>query len=203
MARKEGHRLQTCSAGGTGAKLGVQYGALCWRMHRDRVEVLLITSRDTGRWVIPKGWPMDGLSPEAAAAREAWEEAGVRGGPDPVCAGIYTYDKILPRDRAVPCAVAVYGLHVTGLDDRYPERKERRRKWFAAGKAARLVAEPELRDILLSFQPPPPPCRRAPIAADPDDELPVDVPTDIETPEAGSAAPVTGTGTGWHPAATD
>ena len=54
-----------------------QYGALCWRMHRGKVEVLLITSRDTGRWVIPKGWPIDGLAPAQTAAREAWEEAGV------------------------------------------------------------------------------------------------------------------------------
>ncbi|MEN9850080.1 MAG: hypothetical protein RL128_243, partial [Pseudomonadota bacterium] len=56
-----------------------QYGALCWRMHRGKVEVLLITSRDTGRWVIPKGWPIDGLAPAQTAAREAWEEAGVEG----------------------------------------------------------------------------------------------------------------------------
>ena len=56
-----------------------QYGALCWRMHRGKVEVLLITSRDTGRWVIPKGWPIAGLAPAETAAREAWEEAGVEG----------------------------------------------------------------------------------------------------------------------------
>ena len=56
-----------------------QIGAICWRMHRAKVEVLLITSRDTGRWVIPKGWPMQGLSDAEAASIEAWEEAGVRG----------------------------------------------------------------------------------------------------------------------------
>ena len=57
-----------------------QVAALCWRMGQGgAVEILLVTSRDTGRWVIPKGWPMDGKSASAAAAREAWEEAGVKG----------------------------------------------------------------------------------------------------------------------------
>jgi len=62
-----------------GIECRTQYGAVCWRLHRGRVEVLLVTSRDTGRWIIPKGWPIDGLSPAGTAQREAWEEAGVEG----------------------------------------------------------------------------------------------------------------------------
>ncbi len=131
-----------------------QYGALCWRMHRDRVEVLLITSRDTGRWVIPKGWPMAGLRPEAAAEREAWEEAGVEGAVDTTCAGLYTYQKVLTETDAVPCAVAVFGLRVARLVAQFPERKQRRRKWFTVAKAARKVWEPELRSLMLGFVPP-------------------------------------------------
>lgn len=128
-----------------------QYGALCWRAHRGQIEVLLITSRDTGRWVIPKGWPMEKLAPSAAAAQEAWEEAGVRGETTAEAFGIYSYDKILKPGVALPCAVAVYPLHVQELADKFPERKERRRKWFAAEKAARKVNEPELRAIFASL----------------------------------------------------
>lgn len=124
-----------------------QYGAVCWRMHRGTVQVLLITSRDTGRWVIPKGWPIDGLAPAASAAREAWEEAGVTGiaAPDPL--GLYGYDKVLGPDASLACAVSVFALRVAELAAKFPERKERRRKWFSAAKAARKVAEPELRAL--------------------------------------------------------
>ena len=130
-----------------------QYGALCWRPARDGIEVLLITSRDTGRWVIPKGWPIAGLSPEASAAREAWEEAGVEGPPDAHCLGLYSYDKGLgrgdgPKRQTVPCVVAVFLLQVAALADSFPEAKQRRRKWFRPRKAAQKVAEPELRALL-------------------------------------------------------
>lgn len=129
-----------------------QYGAICWRAARHGVEVLLITSRDTGRWVIPKGWPIRDLAPEASAAREAWEEAGVEGAADPHCLGLYSYDKgVGPERRPVPCVVAVYGLHVAHLADRFPEREQRRRKWFSPRKAARKVAEPELQALLASL----------------------------------------------------
>ena len=74
--------------------VAAQSAALCWRMHKGRVQVLLITSRDTGRWVIPKGWPMTGLSSAAAAAREAWEEAGVEGKVQETVLGTFVYDKL-------------------------------------------------------------------------------------------------------------
>lgn len=128
-----------------------QYAALCWRMHRGQIEVLLITSRDTGRWVIPKGWPMEGMDPSSAAAREAWEEAGVTGETMPEAIGFYSYDKVMKPGHSLPCAVAVYPLRVGQLADKFPERKERRRKWFAAAKAARKVAEPELRELLAAL----------------------------------------------------
>ena len=125
-----------------------QYGALCWRMHRGRVEVLLITSRDTGRWVIPKGWPMEGRRPDEAAAQEAWEEAGVTGESGVTALGLFSYDKARKSKEALPCVVTVYPLRVERLAARFPERAERRRRWFTAERAARLVAEPELRAML-------------------------------------------------------
>lgn len=125
-----------------------QVAALCWRIENGVTEVLLITSRDTGRWVIPKGWPMTGLSDAEAAAREAWEEAGVQGRVADEPLGRFVYDKVLRGARTKRCAVAVYPLEVERLKARFPEAEERSRRWFAAGEAANLVAEPQLRSLL-------------------------------------------------------
>jgi 8-oxo-dGTP pyrophosphatase MutT (NUDIX family) len=141
----------------------MQYGALCWREGAEGIEVLLITSRDTGRWIIPKGWPMPGLPPEAAAAQEAWEEAGVDGQVNPVCLGRYGYHKLLAVSAEVPCAVAVYGLRVRRLAEKYPEVKERRRAWFPLAEAAGLVQEPDLARLIAGFVPPPASGSRAPV----------------------------------------
>lgn len=157
-------------AGGTGT-VRVQYGALCWRHGTDGVEVLLITSRDTRRWVIPKGWPMPGLAPEAAAAQEAWEEAGVDGQINPRCIGRFGYQKALSVTASVPCAVVVYGLKVAELARTFPEAGERDRQWFPLKVAAGLVAEPDLSRIIEDFTPPKD-GRPAPIAAQDEDELP-------------------------------
>jgi 8-oxo-dGTP pyrophosphatase MutT (NUDIX family) len=126
-----------------------QNAAICWRMRRGRVQVLLITSRDTGRWILPKGWPMDGKTAAETAACEAWEEAGVEGAIDdsgPL--GFYGYEKIRMPKQSLPCLVSVFALRVTGLASKFPERKQRRRKWFDAPKAAQKVAETELRHLL-------------------------------------------------------
>ena len=125
-----------------------QYGAICWRMNRGNVQVLLITSRDTGRWVIPKGWPMANRTPSAAAKQEAWEEAGVEGKVDDTLLGRFSYEKIMPGQTSFLCAVDVFALRVSKLRANFPERRQRRRKWFDAVKAARWVAEPELRRLL-------------------------------------------------------
>lgn len=125
-----------------------QVAALCWRMHKGQAQVLLVTSRDTGRWVLPKGWPMPDRNPDAAAAREAWEEAGVEGKVSAAAIGQYCYDKVLRNRDTLACAVAVYPLRVTNLKSNFPERNERRRKWFSAQEAAHLVAEAELRAML-------------------------------------------------------
>ncbi len=143
----------------------VQYAALCWKEAEGGLQVLLITSRNTGRWIIPKGWPMPGLAPEAAAAQEAWEEAGVEGVVNPVCLGRYGYQKVLSVDCQVPCAVGVFGLRVLRLADKFPEVSERNRAWFRVTEAAELVQEPELSHLIASFVPPTS-GRRAPIAGE-------------------------------------
>ncbi|KAF0677014.1 NUDIX hydrolase [Profundibacterium mesophilum] len=129
-----------------------QFGALCWRIRKDKVQVLLVTSRGTGRWVVPKGWPMDGETPADTAAIEAWEEAGVEGAVRDSCLGIFTYLKVMDGDD-LPCVVAVFPIKVTKSHDTWPESKQRRRRWTSPKKAARLVAEPELARLLLDFDP--------------------------------------------------
>ncbi|WP_424926484.1 NUDIX hydrolase [Amaricoccus tamworthensis] len=129
----------------------LQVGALCWRYTaKDKIKVLLVTSRETGRWVIPKGWTMSNRSTAGAAEREAWEEAGVRGDINPQSVGLYTYRKRLNRKRAVRCVVKVFPLEVKEQLKRYPESGQRKTEWFNPAKAARKVKEPELRTILLN-----------------------------------------------------
>lgn len=134
----------------------VQLGALCWRMDREMVQVLLVTSRETGRWVIPKGWPMTDRSHGEAALQEAYEEAGVRGQLGAVL-GEYAYDKVkhrdLPKACLVPCRVEVHGVRVTGLAEDFPEARERRREWVSLSEAALRVDEPGLKALLSGFAP--------------------------------------------------
>ncbi|CAK7254827.1 MULTISPECIES: NUDIX hydrolase [unclassified Shinella] len=131
-----------------------QYGALCYRVRKKKpaIEILLITSRDTGRWVIPKGWPMDGKSAAAAAAREAWEEAGVRGSVREAPIGSYNYLKGLPHGLKVDCRVRVFPLSVDDLSENFPEKDERRAEWVTCQEAARRVQEPGLKDLILAFE---------------------------------------------------
>ncbi len=129
-----------------------QYGALCYRLKKNKVEVLVITSRDTGRWIIPKGWPMDGKSAPAAAAREAYEEAGVKGTVFPEAIGSYRYMKGLPHGLKVDCRVRVFKLAVDDLCKNFPEKGERRAEWVTCAEAADRVHEPGLKTLLLAFE---------------------------------------------------
>lgn len=131
-----------------------QYGALCYRVKKKRsaVEVLLITSRDTGRWVIPKGWPMDGKSAPAAAAREAWEEAGVKGVVGDESIGTYHYMKGLPQGLEVDCRVRVFPLAVDDICKNFPEKDQRRAEWVDCTEAAGRVQEPGLKTLILAFE---------------------------------------------------
>jgi 8-oxo-dGTP pyrophosphatase MutT (NUDIX family) len=131
-----------------------QYAALCYRVKgkTGAVEVLLLTSRDTGRWVIPKGWPMDGKTAYEVAAREAYEEAGVRGTVESSTIGCYHYPKVLKNGLAVNCKVQVYVLEVSTIAKNFKEKGERRYDWVSCDEAAKRVNEPELRDLFLLFK---------------------------------------------------
>lgn len=130
-----------------------QFAALCYRYQKDKLRVLLITSRNTGRWIIPKGWPIDGKTPAETALQEAWEEAGVVGKCDDVCLGMFSYRKYLEEAEGFPCVGMVYPVRVKQLEDKYPEAGQRKRKWLSRNRAAKLVSEPELARILRDFDP--------------------------------------------------
>lgn len=129
-----------------------QYAALCYRVVNDKIRVLLITSRGTKRWIVPKGWPMEGKTPAASALQEAWEEAGVEGRQIGGCLGVFSYEKTAD-DEDLPCLAMLYAVKVKSLAKKYPEAHQRRRLWTSRKKAARLVAEPELARLIRDFEP--------------------------------------------------
>jgi 8-oxo-dGTP pyrophosphatase MutT (NUDIX family) len=127
-----------------------QVAALCFR-RSPRLEILLVTSRETRRWVTPKGWPMKGRSDHAAAAVEAFEEAGVDGVIHDRALGAFSYDKVLKTTEIRPVTTALYPLEVVVLREDWPEKHERERRWFTPAEAAEAVQEPELSALILSF----------------------------------------------------
>lgn len=148
---KEDHRI-TKSTSSIGA-IRVQYGALPYRLDKSgELEVLLLTSRSRGRWIIPKGWPIKALTPAKSAAREAFEEGGVRGvvGKKPL--GRFIYTKMLNEDgKPVTCEVTVFPLAVTRQLKSWPEIDQRETRWVAARDAAMLADEEGLKPLLEAF----------------------------------------------------
>ncbi|WP_245422377.1 NUDIX hydrolase [Alsobacter soli] len=124
-----------------------QYAALPYRERDGRLEVLLATSRETGRWVIPKGWPMKGKKPHEAAAQEALEEAGVKGKAAKKPLGSYQYWKRL-KEHFVLVTVQVYPLQVAKQVKRFREAGVRRLEWVSPGEAALRVDEAGLAALL-------------------------------------------------------
>jgi 8-oxo-dGTP pyrophosphatase MutT (NUDIX family) len=130
-----------------------QYAALPWRKRDDgATEMLLITSRETRRWVIPKGWPIKGMKSAKSAAQEAFEEAGVRGKVAKTPIGAYAYDKRLRNGRLQHVRVAVFALQVETEAETYPELGQREKRWVSLLEAAKLVDEPELMVLLATFK---------------------------------------------------
>jgi len=126
-----------------------QVAALCHREKDGHRQILLITSRDTGRWILPKGWPIAGKDAAGSALQEAWEEAGVHPKPGaPVELGRYFYDKIMDGGVPVPCETKVFAIAVADLADVFPEKSQRRRKWVSPDDAADMVNEPSLKALL-------------------------------------------------------
>jgi 8-oxo-dGTP pyrophosphatase MutT (NUDIX family) len=133
------------------ATVEMQCAALPVRKRNGGVEVLLVTSRQTKRWVIPKGWPIDGLTPPQSAAREALEEAGVEGRIESKPIGEFHYGKRRKDGTILPCNVEVFRMDVSTEHEDWHEKGQRVRQWMPAAEASRLVAEPELAALLRSL----------------------------------------------------
>lgn len=132
-----------------------QVAAVPFRLDADgALEVLLVTSRETRRFIVPKGWPMKGKSRRKAAAIEAEQEAGVVGKVLKEPAGSYTYWKRLAR-RFVRVDVTVYLLAVSEELPAWREKKSRQRAWLSIGDAATLIDEPELATLMRGLKAPP------------------------------------------------
>lgn len=129
-----------------------QSAALPYRKTADgKPEVLLITSRETRRWILPKGWIENDVKPHETAALEAFEEAGVRGRIKKKPIDSYIYHKRLNNGDHVLCKVSVFALKVAEELDDWPEKDERQRRWMSVGQAAMLISEGGLVKLLLSL----------------------------------------------------
>ncbi|WP_205925909.1 NUDIX hydrolase [Rhizobium sp. P38BS-XIX] len=131
-----------------------QYGALCYRInrHENVVEYLLISTRETGRWAIPKGWPMDNKQAHRVAEIEALQEAGVKG---KVCKrplGEFAYTKLMADGERRPCVVQTHALKVHHLVKDFKERGQRRYAWVSCEEAAARVAEPDLKKLFFQIE---------------------------------------------------
>ena len=137
------------------ARKSTQIAALCYRItKKDKCEILLVTSRGTGRWIPPKGWPIKGKSLHKAAAIEAFEEAGVKGEISSYALGRYKYKRTgEDQDQHVSDEAYIFPLYVKKLATKYKEQGQRRVKWFSPKKAAMLVREPNLKRIIRRFDP--------------------------------------------------
>ena len=129
-----------------------QVAALPLRLAKDgALEILLVTSRDTGRWIIPKGWTSKRIKDFKAAAREARQEAGVKGKILRDAIGTYRYIKRELGNGAL-IEVRVFLLKVSKRCKRWPEKRERRRAWFDLKVAASKVSDPELSTLIVTLQ---------------------------------------------------
>lgn len=126
-----------------------QVAALCYRRTATGTEILAITSLETQRWILPKGWPKTGFDAGGVALEEAWEEAGVKprdGKPRKI--GRYRYEKRLRGGIPVPTDVDVYAIETEKLYDDYPEAGRRERRWMTPTEAAAAVQEPDLSRLI-------------------------------------------------------
>ena len=130
-----------------------QVAALPFRIDdaaENEVSILLVTSRDTKRWVLPKGNLMFGIAPHRAAAREAEEEAGVRGTIARKPLGRFPYRKWRSAKRFDMAKVDVFALKVSKILSSWKEQGQRERRWVSRDEAAEMVDEPELRLLIRS-----------------------------------------------------
>ena len=126
-----------------------QAGVIAYRILDGEVQVLLMTSRDTGRWIIPRGNINGRSTPSKAAEKEAYEEAGVIGAiTSSTPLGIYTYSKKLASGEARAATVEVYLLRLKEQLKKWPEKGKRKLSWVSTKEAVGLIEEPGVVPLL-------------------------------------------------------
>ncbi len=133
-----------------GKAVALQYAALPFRVVDGAAEILLVTTRCSGRWIPPKGWPVEGLPPADCAALAAIEEAGVVGDLVKAPLGSFRFSK-KRKGRTLACTATLFALNVTHCLPHWPQKQERKTRWFSAGDAIAAVDVPELRRLLIKF----------------------------------------------------
>lgn len=131
----------------------VQYSALPYRYtETGTLEILLVTSRSRRRWILPKGLPIEGLTPSQTTARAAYEEAGVRGTVHDKPVGRFVYDRRIDEDgQSMSCEVTVFPLEVDRQHQIWPEVWQRETRWLTFGEATVLIDDAGLKPLLRSF----------------------------------------------------
>ena len=135
-------------------KIYTQYGALPFTRQNGVLRVMLITTRETRSWLIPKGWPEKGMAPHELAAHEAFEEAGITGSVSTQPMGSFDYLKRIEGKPPKRCRIVVFGLEVATELDHWPEKSERRREWLLPAEAAERIEHPQLASLILAFAEP-------------------------------------------------
>jgi 8-oxo-dGTP pyrophosphatase MutT (NUDIX family) len=129
----------------------VQLAALCHRTGPDGLEIMLVRS-SRGRWILPKGWPIEGLNGAQTAMQEAWEEGGVSDGkPAKRSLGFFDTVKRLDSGTEMPCETHVYPIKTRETQPEFPECESRDPTWVSVAKAVDMVEEQGLKDILTEF----------------------------------------------------
>ena len=136
-----------------GSPAMLQVAALCYRLTDDGPEILLLTTRGGGKWILPKGWPKAEIGAAESALLEAFEEAGIRGRVIGDSIGQYHYTKSSKKGAKLDCVAVVYEVLLTEIVDDFPEKGERKMAWLSPEKAAKRVDNSELADILRAFRP--------------------------------------------------
>jgi len=129
-----------------------QSAAIPYRQGKRGLEVLLVTSVRTRRWVLPKGMVASGMAEWESARKEAFEEAGIKGKIEKNEIGAYSYSK--PDDGTnASYRVRLFPMMVSQELDDWPEKNQRKRKWMAIDEAADAVDEKKLSKMLRGFKP--------------------------------------------------
>jgi 8-oxo-dGTP pyrophosphatase MutT (NUDIX family) len=120
-----------------------QSAVIPYRLNKNGLEILLITSLKRKHWIVPKGYIEFNLTPFESAKKEAYEEAGVLGSNETLEVGTFKLDKPIGI-----CVIKVFTMEVYEVLDEYPERNDRKRKWFTSEEASEKIAIPEIGEMI-------------------------------------------------------